>query len=75
MVKCSEEYGRVCPLLNFGIIYKFRGTLAGLKADPFFIHLLRFGNKNCFAFPLPRSTFALSVFGCQGYLLGDDVYH
>ena len=39
MVQCSEEYGCVCPSLNFGISHEFCGTLAGLKADPFFIHL------------------------------------
>ena len=55
MVQCSEEYGSMCPLLNFGITYEFCGTLAGLKADPFFIHLLRTSDENCFAFPFPTA--------------------
>ena len=82
MVQCSGVYSCICPSLNFSISHEFScRTLAVLKADPFFIHLLRTTNENCSAFPLPtayRSTFALSsavVFGCQGYMLSYNVCH
>ena len=51
MVQCSEEYGSVCPLLNFGISYEFCGTLAGLKADPFSYTCLELVMRTVLHFP------------------------